>query len=67
MFTWTTEPPIAQDAARDLGLDLPFDTQEDAETWISDAYQELQEAGAEQVVLWNGDQRVYSMDLGEDF
>ena len=37
----------------------PFPNQSDAESWIGETWRELLEAGVHQVVLFDGDRRVY--------
>lgn len=36
-----------------------FTTQGDAESWVGEVWKELLEGGADQVVLFEGDQKVY--------
>ncbi|MDR1791746.1 MAG: hypothetical protein LBR20_08915 [Propionibacteriaceae bacterium] len=48
-------------------VDLPdfFETQADAETWLSEHYLDLSLAGALEVSLYDGDRLIYQMSLSE--
>ncbi|WP_300014008.1 hypothetical protein [Pseudonocardia sp.] len=41
------------------GPDERFDDQQEAESWFSDVWPELREAGVDAVVLLDGDEEVY--------
>ena len=68
-FIWTGEPAADSDLTDDemkaLGLGQPFESQGDAEAWLTAAYGELSDAGIPSVSLHDGDQLAYSMSLEE--
>lgn len=54
----------ADEQGRDLGLEAPgarerFDGQTEAEAWLSDNWEQLLAAGADQVTLLAGESEVY--------
>jgi hypothetical protein len=68
-FTWTGQPAAGIDLSDDdlaaLELGKPFETQADAEAWLTAVYGELSDAGLTSVDLHNGDELVYTMSLEE--
>lgn len=56
-FTWTS--PQAAEAELDTGLGQEFPTQADAEAWLTASYEELVDAGLDEVTLLEGDRVVY--------
>lgn len=49
----------------ETGTSEPFADREAAEAWMGEAWQDLLAGGVEQVVLMDGDRRVYRMGLRE--
>ena len=65
-YYWATAPELDTEAAEQVGLLVEFDDQGSAEAWLSEAYLELTEAGAQEVSLFEGDRLVYGpMSLSE--
>ncbi|MCL1841971.1 MAG: hypothetical protein FWF75_09575 [Propionibacteriaceae bacterium] len=62
-FTWTFEPEWDESALADLDLDRGFDTREDAQEWLSQAWADLADAGVTDVTLLDGTMPVYTMSL----
>lgn len=57
-WRWSTERGAAA-AAQAAGLDRPFNTQGEAETWLGEFYPTLLEAGIRSVSLYEADRLVY--------
>ena len=57
-FSWSAgdEPTGSTPVA---GLDQEFPTQADAETWLTSSYEDLVDAGVDEVTLLEGDRVVY--------
>ena len=51
-YYWAAMPEPTQEAAADLGLDVEFDDQAEAEAWLSASYAELAEGGVHTVTLY---------------
>ncbi len=65
-YSWATTPELPDDLAEELGLSIEFDDQGSAEAWLTASYQELVEAGAHEVTLFETDRLVYGpMSLSE--
>lgn len=64
-YRWTTQD-VDQARAEELGLEQPFDTQAQAEEWLTAFYDDLSEGGVTAVSLMNVDRLVYGpMSLAE--
>lgn len=59
MFTWGADNPANAAAAVEAGLGRSFPTQADAEAWLTASYEDLVEAGVDEVTLFEGDRVVY--------
>lgn len=63
MFRWDlTLSPTSEATPEDLtaaGFDAHFPTQAEAEAWLGEQYQMMQDYGVEAVTLVEGDQTVY--------
>ncbi|KAA2264353.1 hypothetical protein F0L68_08040 [Solihabitans fulvus] len=55
-YRWRYQDAQGRDVA---GPAETFDGQTEAEDWLSDAWQELRDAGADQVTLLHGEAEVY--------
>ncbi len=59
-MSWRWESPQADDAvAVTTGLAQEFPTQADAEAWLTANYEELEDAGLDEVTLLEGGRVVY--------
>jgi len=60
-WTWRYEGPDGSPVQPAEGAPAagPFPNQSDAESWIGETWRELLEAGVHQVVLFDGDRKVY--------
>jgi hypothetical protein len=65
-YYWAAMPEPTQEAAADLGLDVEFDDQAQAEAWLSASYAELAEGGVHTVTLYESDRLVYGPMSLED-
>lgn len=57
-YQWVSAQAGA-DVTRETGLDQSFHTRADAEAWLSSCYDELAEAGVDEVTLFQDDHVVY--------
>ncbi|MBA2638997.1 MAG: hypothetical protein H0U77_03165 [Nocardioidaceae bacterium] len=57
-WTWRLEDDVGSEVSADDGSPS-FPSQSDAESWLGEQWPELLEAGVTQVVLQEGDRRVY--------
>ncbi|MFT8396539.1 hypothetical protein [Propionibacterium sp.] len=69
-FTWTglaaPDSPLSDDELTALGLGTDFDSQPEAEAWLSSAYLDLSDAGVASVSLFQDGNLVYGpMSLEE--
>ncbi len=58
-YYWAATPEPPQDVAGDLGLEVEFDDQAQAEAWLTASYTDLADAGVHQVSLYESDRLVY--------
>ena len=58
-WTWRYEAADGTALPPPEGADQSFPSQADAESWVGETWRELLEAGVAQVVLLDGDRRVY--------
>ena len=58
-YYWAATPEPTEEDAADLGLDVEFDDQAEAEAWLSASYAELAEGGVHQVSLYESNRLVY--------
>ena len=58
-YYWAATPEPTQEAAADLGLDVEFDDQAEAEAWLTASFTELAEGGVHGVSLYESDRLVY--------
>jgi hypothetical protein len=58
-YYWAATPEPTEEAAADLGLDVEFDDQAQAEAWLSASYAELAEGGVHKVSLYESGRLVY--------
>lgn len=60
-WTWRYEGPDGSPVVAGEGAPRPesFPSQADAESWLGEVWRELLDAGVAQVVLLDGDRRVY--------
>ena len=65
-YYWAATPEPTEEAAADLGLDVEFDDQAEAEAWLSASYAELAEGGVHKVSLYESDRLVYGPMSLED-
>lgn len=59
MFTWAAQNFPDAAAAIAAGLGQTFPTQADAEAWLTASYEDLVDAGVDEVTLLEGDRVVY--------
>ncbi|MDR0849553.1 MAG: hypothetical protein LBN10_11055 [Propionibacteriaceae bacterium] len=66
-MTWFWQPP-ADLTNRDLAEDmsLGWESREDAESWLTGAYEDLLAEDVHELTLLDGDQAVYTMALDEE-
>ncbi|MDR3069393.1 MAG: hypothetical protein LBU38_00055 [Propionibacteriaceae bacterium] len=65
-YYWTTDPELSQCEKDGFDLDLGFETQEEADAWLTDFYPDLVTAGTVSVTLWENSRLVYGpMSLGD--
>lgn len=57
-FRWATDD-VDPDAAASAGLEQRFATQGDAESWLASSFEDLVDAGVDQVTLYSDDHVVY--------
>ena len=57
-YSWSS-PQADADLAASAGLAQGFPTQADAEAWLTATYEDLVDAGVDEVVLLEGDRVVY--------
>lgn len=58
-FTWGCDPNADAAAAVEAGIGQEFPTQADAEAWLSESYEELLDAGVDEVTLLQDGRVVY--------
>ena len=59
MYRWVTEPALDAGASAEAGLGQAFPTQADAEAWLTENYDVLEDAGLDEVSLLRDGQVVY--------
>lgn len=70
MFTW--QPHMIDDPLFDIedladsGIDKKFESRAEAEEWITQNYELLEELGVEAVSLFDGDELLYKMALAAE-
>jgi hypothetical protein len=65
-FHWAATPEPSEEEVADLGLDVEFEDQAEAEAWLSASYAELSEGGVHQVSLYESNRLVYGPMSLED-
>ncbi|HLR85091.1 MAG TPA: hypothetical protein VK059_09070 [Nocardioidaceae bacterium] len=58
-WTWRLQDAAGETVSTPLGSDSGFPSRSEAESWIGEAWQELLDAGVEQVTLFDADREVY--------
>ena len=58
-YYWAATPEPADETSRELGLEVEFDSQGEAEAWLTASYAELADAGVHAVALYESDRLVY--------
>ncbi|HRA76606.1 MAG TPA: hypothetical protein PLE12_10265 [Propionicimonas sp.] len=58
-YHWVPTPEPDEDVRAELGLDLGFDEQADAERWLTAGYEALAAAGVHAVALYEEGRLVY--------
>ncbi|HHU39071.1 MAG TPA: hypothetical protein GXZ45_07320 [Propionibacterium sp.] len=58
-FTWAADGAPDAAAATEAGLGRSFPTQAEAEAWLTASYEDLVDAGVDEVTLLDGDRVVY--------
>ena len=58
-YYWAAMPEPSEELLDDLGLVAEFDSQGEAEAWLTASYLELSEAGVHEVALYESDRLVY--------
>ena len=70
MFTW--QPHMIDDPLFDIedladsGIDKKFESRAEAEEWVTQNYELLEELGVEAVSLFDGDELLYKMALAAE-
>ena len=58
-WTWRLQDAAGETVTTDLNLEHGFPSRSEAESWVGEAWQDLLDAGVEQVTLYDEDHEVY--------
>jgi len=58
-YYWAVTPEPSEEDAAELGLEVEFDDQGQAEAWLTTSYLGLSGAGIHEVTLYENDRLVY--------
>lgn len=70
MFTWKPQmmdgPLYDVEDLADTGIDKEFDSRAEAEEWVTQNYELLEELGVDAVSLYEGEELLYKMALAAE-